>query len=76
MKPHKGQYLPDNLARGLAVMKHVKRVRPLGVIHERYRQISRQRLAQETVKRFVQMRHFVTACSRNEQGDVVRKIFD
>ena len=57
-------------------MMDVKGVRRLGVIHERNRQIARQRLAQETVKRFVQMRHFVTACSRNEQGDVVRKIFD
>ena len=57
-------------------MMDVKAVWPLGVIHERNRQIARQRLAQETVERFVQMRHFVLTCSRNEQGDVVRKIFD
>jgi hypothetical protein len=41
-------------------MKQVKRVRRLGVVHERNRQIARQRLAQETVERFVQMRHFVS----------------
>ena len=59
MKPHKRQYLPDNLARSFAVMKQVKRVRRLGVVHERNRQIARQRIAHETVERFVQMRHFV-----------------
>ena len=57
-------------------MMDVKRVRRLGVINERNRQIACQRLAQETVKRFVQMRRFVSTCSRNEQVDIMRKIFD
>src|SRR5262245_8560770 len=63
VKPHKLQYSPDNLARILAVMIDVKRVRRLRVIHERNRQIARQRLAKETVEGFVKMRHFVPTCS-------------
>src|SRR5262249_60739219 len=76
MKPHKRQYLPDYLTRGFAVMKQVKRMWRLRMIHEHDRQIASQRLTQETVKRFIQMRNFVSTCSRNKQGDIVRKIFD
>ena len=57
-------------------MKQVKGVRRLGVINKRNRQIACQRLAQETVKRFVQMWHFVSTCSRNEQRNILRKILD
>ena len=66
MEPHKRQYLLDELARGLAVMVDVKRVRSFWVIDERNGQIARQRLAQETVHRFVQMRHFVQTRSCDE----------
>ncbi len=74
MNPHERQYLFDYLASGLAVMKQVKRVRSRGVIHECNRQIATQRLDQETVKRFVQVRHLVLTCSHNEQRQTLREI--
>jgi hypothetical protein len=76
MKPHERQYLSDNLARGFALMKQVKRVRGRRVICECNGQIATQRLGQEAVDGFVQVRKFVSACSHNEQGRVRRKIID
>ncbi len=76
MKPHKSQYLSDYLARGLAVMEQVKRVRSRGVIRECDSQIVSQRFDQEAINRFVQVRHLVLPCSHNEQGRILRQIID
>ena len=76
MKLQERQYSTDDLTRCLAVMKEVERVRRRGVIHEREGEVAGQRLGQKTVKRFVQTRHLIVTCSRDEQRDVARKIID
>jgi len=53
VKLHGPEDLPDDLARGLAVIEQIEGVRTRAVIDERHRQIARQRVGQESVKRFV-----------------------
>lgn len=67
MKPHKCQYLSDNLPRGIAIMHQVKRVRSGGMIREGDRQIAAQSLDQKAVDSLVEMRNFVLTCSHYEQ---------
>src|SRR5439155_7010483 len=52
VKLHGPEDLPDDLARGLAVIEQIEGVRTRAVIDERHRQIARQRVGQESVKRF------------------------
>src|SRR5215216_5087129 len=76
MKPQERQDLPDDLARGLAVMEQVEGVRSLGMIHDRQGEIASQGLDHETVERFVQARTLVSTGSGNEQRQIPRKVLD
>src|ERR1051325_10881574 len=76
MKPHKPEYASNNLARGFAIMQQVEGVRGLRVIREGNGQIAGQRLGHEAVDGFIQMRHFVAACSDDEEGRALWKIGD
>ena len=76
MTLHEPQYFSDDLARDLAVVKQVERVRRHRVIYDRDGQVSGQRLDQEPVESLVQTRHLVLTCSCNEQREIPRKIRD
>src|SRR6267142_4180739 len=54
VKAQKREPLPDDLAGRVAVVKHVKGVRRLRVVHDRDRQIAREGLCHEPVERLVQ----------------------
>src|SRR5438552_12458913 len=70
------QHSTHDLARCLALMKQVERVRSVGVIHQRHGQVASQSLRNETVECFVQSRHLVVASSRQEQWNVAGEVLD
>ena len=59
VKLQEPENLHDYLATGLAVMNQIERVRRVGMIHERHRQIARQCVGEETVHHIVQLRRLV-----------------
>ena len=76
MELEKRQDPPDDLARRVAVVEHVERVRPVRVIDERHRQVAAQRGGQESIDRIVQAWKLVAPGSGDEQRKAVRNIVD
>src|SRR2546423_13329102 len=74
MKLHELKDSPDDLARYLAVVKQVERMRPGRVIYQSDRQVTCQSLEHEVIERLIQSGHPVLSCPRDKQWYIVWKI--
>src|SRR5262249_10860668 len=75
MKLHESKRATDNLTRSFVVILIVERVNPLRVIRQSERDVSGQRLFDETIDRIVHCRNFIMSGAANEQRRNLAWIF-
>ena len=70
------QHLPDDPARGLAVVQQIEQVRAIRVVHQSDWPVQRQRSSEKAINRVVQVRELLLARADDEQRQILAEIVE